>query len=1097
MKRQKNDIHVLDWGKINESNFTNHEQADDNLSKKHTVNKGILFEDIIERLLLSMFPEEVWKRTCESHDGKRDFVYPSEEYLPEKKWAECKNYRSNLSINVIAPTLIMGAIKNIECIFFFSYSPLNDTAVENLLHFSEIEKKTIKIYDGNFLESLICKYHTINGMDKFFPNTNFASAYVELEKKQFRIIKALYDLNGNKVSPTHRFELGELFYFHVIVQNLTWKPLNFEISFCINNRRILHCENHTSMVLIPFEGIVKYSTLCEALSSGNTNCVIKINTNGKVKTVTKKITVIDEPYLAWSGENAFKALTEGQQHLEWKKTQPLFIVGKSGTGKSTLTEILLHQKQIRELYTVLKVDLSLSRNNCMRNIFSQIFGIHEKEMTPKEQLEDEEAALSILASSYAESAEMIAQIMMTFYNPNHPYLIVADDIQKINRPFISLFQELDSLAQKKSHTIYYLFTLNEEETSFNELLTQLNWDTNYQNREHHIIRTTRFKKKDILSYMKTRYGLENIDQYFSNFAKEISPLELHSFCAGLKKEHIIAKIPGEKIYQIIDPFKFADGIQEILYAEIPLKRICDLLDKSGQVEFLLKYLYITDTISPNMESKHFTVLHNLIDQGILREKEGCIMFYHEKIRTVIGKTLTFSEEDYADIFADRDTDEISKAICALEQIGKLRNGSIFLEQFFSSNINIKKGSQRNHICNLVFQHLQELSNINLSASALQFVRRQYNDLREEQGHKTFLFFLNTIADSALKNNWDVDETSVENMAFFIKKFFDRSLSTYNHQNCLTYFQKYNMIFNNLEYITNKRRNFWLFNYANRAAIALDRESEPLESEPTKVTELYELSEFYSKQADDYTQLMLQITVDNFNRHYVYRHDLTLDYIHSVHADLLKLKNNGLTDFMVLDYHLLLLEYLYNQMAHSNVYDMQKLLMQVRSTCQRSDSAFYTIKLHILEITILANLCRWEEATERLSQAINFAYRKEMRSYIYKLTYIKTHLTIFKKGSMNSTEIYHQAVLALEQIIDIHENAIQNLKREIFLLVRLIQIITKNKPDEISHLINQYNKHIQKLLQIVYAHIQGQPSKMGKLLNMQSFLMVKGISFPTI
>ena len=99
--------------------------------------------------------------------------------------------------------------------------------------------------------------------------------------------------------------------------------------------------------------------------------------------------------------------------------------------------------------------------------------------------------------------------------------------------------------------------------------------------------------------------------------------------------------------------------------------------------------------------------------------------------------------------------------------------------------------------------------------------------------------------------------------------------------------------------------------------------------------------------------------------------------------------------------------------------------------------------------------------------------------------------------MNSTEIYHQAVLALEQIIDIHENAIQNLKREIFLLVRLIQIITKNKPDEISHLINQYNKHIQKLLQIVYAHIQGQPRKMEKLLNMQSFLMVKGISFPTI
>lgn len=88
-------------------------------SNNKTVNKGILFEDLIEKLLTAMFPKEIWRRTIESHDGKRDFVYPYEENLPDQKWAECKNYSSNLSLNIIAPTLIMGTIENIQSIFSF------------------------------------------------------------------------------------------------------------------------------------------------------------------------------------------------------------------------------------------------------------------------------------------------------------------------------------------------------------------------------------------------------------------------------------------------------------------------------------------------------------------------------------------------------------------------------------------------------------------------------------------------------------------------------------------------------------------------------------------------------------------------------------------------------------------------------------------------------------------------------------------------------------------------------------------------------------------------------------------------------------------
>ncbi len=1094
MKRQKKDIHVLDWGKIAESNSTEQVQVDRSSSARPKVNKGILFEDVIEKLLISMFPQETWKRTGESHDGKRDFVYPAEEYLSEQKWAECKNYNSNLSINIIAPTLIMGAINDIKSILFFSYSPLNDTAIENLLRFSEAEKSEVRIYDGNFLENLICIYHTQNGIEELFPNTDFEKARIELEKKQFRIIKAIYDLNGNKIPSTHRFELGESFYIRIIIQNLTMKSLSYQLSFHVGNTEILYCQTSKNTGQLPTEGIEKYSILCQALTPGRTNCTVRVIINDKSQKVDEKITVIDAPYLAWSGQNALNIREDGYRHLVEKNSRPLCIVGENGTGKSTLAEILLQEIKIQESYRILKIDLDLARNNCMRNLFSQIFGMYGKESSPKDQKRDEEIALSLLVNSYAESADIIAQTVMAFYKSDRPYLFVIDDVHKISRPYISLFQKLDTLANEKNCTIYYLFTLNDTEMSSAELTSKLNWDVEGQIRECKIIKTTKFKREDILSYIKTRYGLKNIDQYLDNFENDISPLELHSFCSGLIKERVIAQIPGEKAYHIIDHFKFADGIRQVLFAQTITRKIDDLLAQGGQEEFLLKYLYIADTFSQEMESKYISILQDLIDYGILRDKNGVIAFYHDKIKTEIGKKLKFTEEDYADIFADDNANDVAKVMCALEQVGRLRNGTTFLKNFFSSGGEIDKGERRCRICERVFQHLGELNQVGLATVALQFVKQQFNALRDEQGHKTFFKFLNAIVDSAIKNTWDIDEQCTEIMAYFIKKYFDRALSTYNYQNCFQYFKKFEEIFKSLKHMAISRRNFWLSHYANRAAIALDRESQPLTDEATSVTELYELSELYSEKADDYNQLMLQIVVDNFNRHYVYRHDLTIKDIKYFYRELLILKENGIADTMVLEYHLLLLEYLQNQTKLSNAQDFLK---RVRNTSQRSSSAFYTLKLYVLEVTVLISLHQWADATACLSRASKFAYKKEMRSYVYKLSYIKAHLILLENGKVNSPAVYQQAVLAMEQMIATHGNMVQNLKREIFLLIQLMRIITTQRPDKISDLLNYYSKDNQELIHEICEYIQKNPKETDNLFHMQSFFIVDGINFPTI
>ena len=1093
-------VHVLDWSKIIQATSakgTYRGKGDDD----RTVNKGILFEDLIEKLIIAMFPNEVWRRTAESHDGKRDFVYPAETYLEEQKWAECKNYNSNLSLNIIAPTLIMGAIENIECIFFFSYSPLNNNAIEGLLRYSKTKKITVKIFDGNLLESLICRYHTTNSIAEFFPNTDFEKAYEMLQEKRLRVVKTVRDLNGNIIPSTHLFELGELFYIRTVIQNLTWEPIDCDLTLQISDSSRLWTEASGQSLSIPFTGLEEYSILCETLSAGSVNCTVKIipKNRGKKggKKTNQKIEIIDEPYLAWSGENALLARELCLAHLSGTSASPLVIVGGSGTGKSTLMEILLREKRVWERYRIIKIDSNLSRTNGVQNLFSQALGVQSRDETPQEQREDNENALALLVNSYAESADMIAKAIMSFYNSVQPYLFVIDDSQKLTRAYITLLQELDDLAKKDRKPIFFLLTLNDDCTTLEELFARLNWDQSYLNRKCEIIELKKFKKSDILAYIKTRYGLTDIDGYFEGVETEICPLELHSFCVGLKKSRVIAQVPNSKAYQIIDPFKFHDGVKHILYANISIQRICDTLGKNDIPAYILKYLYITDKVSPKMMRRYSSILQELIDQGILKERDGGIVFYHNKIREVVGRTLTFYEEDYADIFADYDTSHSSKAICALEQFDRIRGGASFLKRFFLSDGKIEQVTQRYAICRLVFDRLDKLSDIGLMPVALRFVRANYAALNEEHGHAAFFLFLKYIADSALTFDWDTDEESVEIMAYFIKKYFDRALSTYNYKECLAYFQKYEKLFAGLKHISSKRCAFWLSHYANRAAIALDRTSVPLVAEPADVSKLYNQSLAYCISADSHNELLLQIIVDTFNRHYVYRHDLTVDLICFTHKQLLKIKRDGLGEPMVLDYHLLLLEYLYLKMTDYQEKNMADLLLRVRETRKSCTTSFYTMKLYILDIYILIDLGHFSDATELLPYVYEFAYKREMRSSVYKLTYIKAHLMIFQNGFEACDASYGELVLALEQMIDARGNYVNDLKREAFLIVRMVQVIAANEPDRLSTLVSRQSGDNLALLETLYAYLRGEDSNQKDLFCMKSYYVFHDINFPTI
>lgn len=61
-------------------------------------------------------------------------------------------------MNILAPTLVMAQIYEVNEILFFSRSTINRFAKNKILAFGEKTNKMIRFFDGVTLEALICTY---------------------------------------------------------------------------------------------------------------------------------------------------------------------------------------------------------------------------------------------------------------------------------------------------------------------------------------------------------------------------------------------------------------------------------------------------------------------------------------------------------------------------------------------------------------------------------------------------------------------------------------------------------------------------------------------------------------------------------------------------------------------------------------------------------------------------------------------------------------------------------------------------------------------------------------------------------------------------
>lgn len=141
--------------------------------KKKIVKDGKKFEELIKRILDLEYGKNHWKPTATTWDGSRDFEYHE---LDSYKWAECKNYSSNISLNVISNTLVMAMIDFADEILIFSYSKIKRPALKKLIQFADISQKSLKIFADDSLEEIIL-VHIDDLRDEFFPNFSMKETY--------------------------------------------------------------------------------------------------------------------------------------------------------------------------------------------------------------------------------------------------------------------------------------------------------------------------------------------------------------------------------------------------------------------------------------------------------------------------------------------------------------------------------------------------------------------------------------------------------------------------------------------------------------------------------------------------------------------------------------------------------------------------------------------------------------------------------------------------------------------------------------------------------------------------------------------------------
>lgn len=208
---------------------------------KKTIHDGHEFEELIKQLLSLMYHDIEWEPTQMTHDGNKDFKAKNGE---EVYWAECKNYKTKIDLKTLAATLVMAEIENVNSIFFFCYSEINNNTKTKLNSYSRTNQKSIFFFDGIVLDQLILKYQD-DIFPQFFPDLQNQINDIEIAKILSQPTALCYlernpffngtpEFDMQNLTELQDLKLGEIIGIHIIIINTDLdNPINCSIELTL------------------------------------------------------------------------------------------------------------------------------------------------------------------------------------------------------------------------------------------------------------------------------------------------------------------------------------------------------------------------------------------------------------------------------------------------------------------------------------------------------------------------------------------------------------------------------------------------------------------------------------------------------------------------------------------------------------------------------------------------------------------------------------------------------------------------------------------------------------------------------------------------
>lgn len=476
------------------------------IEKKYS---GKLFENLVYMLLEDTFPSFNWKDTPITHDGSKDFYAQKDERL---YWAECKNYKNKISLQIIAPTLVMAQLCNVDEIYFFSRSEINENVKKKLCYYAHINKKKIRFYDDIALEQLIFKNKRV--LDVFFKEFHFSQVDFQREA----IPQILYNYLKN---PFLNYNKNESFIFK---SNLPVFKVNEIISLhvCVINNNVNDYTTATIRIdpkcedILCFELLEKNMKRSDIVQYCYTKTIapnetffhsidLKIITYKSKLTVPKLIVNVStleyssQKDISWGNlrcsrfqkpqflDSYYLDILYKIEHemLNQKKLSGILLIGASGTGKSrTLEESLsLFVKYDYKVINFIGVEKD-SGYSIIKEIIYILFEVSEELLVHSFTIKDVKSSFSLALRMLYEinhNKINIIEIIDTYGEIiferllHGSYALIIDNIQYFDYPLLYFIEKMISYGKNcnRNNTLFLALSINTDYTCGNTEITKI------------------------------------------------------------------------------------------------------------------------------------------------------------------------------------------------------------------------------------------------------------------------------------------------------------------------------------------------------------------------------------------------------------------------------------------------------------------------------------------------------------------------------------------------------------------------------------------------------------------------------------------------